>query len=587
VLAAVKDLGQLVIEKEGRRLLDVLVKDPNGGGNYQHVVTIKLREVNGAGFVFCGVEREEFDSAKVQRYLYRKGPARGADYSPTAKISGKPEGTFERKILGWFRVLDDKEISFTDQERQFLQSIRNELDKNGAEIRRAILNYRDEIPKREGIILTVKLCVGGTWQYVGDFQLFRRVLQDLVERKDRSIYASDKVCSLCGKLNNTVLGGVNTYTFYTLDKPGFITGYFDKKRAWRNFPTCFQCKMALEEGKKYIESNLAFKFYGISYYLIPKSLLGQHAPQEEILDILVDSKKIISLKQKEIDRITDDEEDILAVLKDASDMVALSLLFLKKQNAAERILLLIEDVLPSRLRRIFAAKAAVDEATGANFTFRCFRTFFGKSDSDKRDFDLNGYFLDLTDRVFKDRPVNYHFLLRFLMKKIREEFVADRYFAFAVNDGLMSVLFLEDLKLIDLEVEDVEESALEGLFAKYGPVFQSPLKRGLFLLGVLTELLLRKQYSSRGSRPFVKTLKGLKMGEKDFKGLLPRVQNKLEEYDSFDKGKRLLAREAAAYLLRAGEGWKMSVDEMNFCFAAGMNLADEVAEKIYGKQEVS
>jgi len=35
----------------------------------------------------------------------------------------------------------------------------------------------------------------------------------------------------------------------------------------------------------------------------------------------------------------------------------------------------------------------------------------------------------------------------------------------------------------------------------------------------------------------MKNLKGLKLDEEDFIGLLPKVQNKLEEYDSFDKGK--------------------------------------------------
>lgn len=211
MLEAVKDLGQLVIEKEGRQLLDVLVEDPNAGGGYRHVIAINLREENGAGLAFCGVEREEYDSARVKRYLYRKGSAGGADYSPTAKISGKPEGTFERKILGWFKVLDDKEINFTDRERQFLQSIRDELIQNGAGIKKAILNYRDEIPKKEGLLLTLKFNIGGTWQYVGDFQLFRRLLQDLVQKKDRSVYASDKICSLCGERQDTVLGGVNTY----------------------------------------------------------------------------------------------------------------------------------------------------------------------------------------------------------------------------------------------------------------------------------------------------------------------------------------------------------------------------------------
>lgn len=71
------------------------------------------------------------------------------------------------------------------------------------------------------------------------------------------------------------------------------------------------------------------------------------------------------------------------------------------------------------------------------------------------------------------------------------------------------------------------------------------------------------------------------MDERDFLGLLPRVQNKLQEYDSFDLGKQKLAREAAHYLLEAGNNWKMSTDEMNFYFAAGMNLLPEVIPFIY------
>jgi len=87
----------------------------------------------------------------------------------------------------------------------------------------------------------------------------------------------------------------------------------------------------------------------------------------------------------------------------------------------------------------------------------------------------------------------------------------------------------------------------------------------------------------------MKNLKGLKLDEEDFIGLLPKVQNKLEEYDSFDKGKKLLAQETSYYFLKADRGWKMSVDEMNFYFASGMNLVDEVTKIIYGdkKQEVS
>ena len=48
----------------------------------------------------------------------------------------------------------------------------------------------------------------------------------------------------------------------------------------------------------------------------------------------------------------------------------------------------------------------------------------------------------------------------------------------------------------------MEERVFDEMFHKYGLTFETPLKRGLFLLGSLTELLLRKQYRDRESKPF-------------------------------------------------------------------------------------
>mgnify|MGYP001199440356 CR=1 FL=1 len=77
------------------------------------------------------------------------------------------------------------------------------------------------------------------------------------------------------------------------------------------------------------------------------------------------------------------------------------------------------------------------------------------------------------------------------------------------------------------------------------------------------------------------------MNEKDIKALLPQIQNKFEDYDAFDKGKRIVAKEAANYLLQSGENWIISVDEINYYFACGMNLADEVAQIVYENKEES
>jgi CRISPR-associated protein Csh1 len=124
------------------------------------------------------------------------------------------------------------------------------------------------------------------------------------------------------------------------------------------------------------------------------------------------------------------------------------------------------------------------------------------------------------------------------------------------------------------------EEFLDGL-----PVLDSELKKGLFLLGALTERLLRVQGKERGSAPFWKALKGLKMTEADLRGLLPRVRNKLQEYDRFRAGETALFQKAADYLAQTATPWKMSVDELNFYFALGMGLFPRVAQFVYPKKE--
>lgn len=581
MLAAVREIGQLRIKQEGLTPLEVLVEDPDSNGSYKKVIAIVLKEQAGGRWSFEGVELEDYDKEKIMRYLYRSGASNGADLTPTARLSGKPETTFDNKILGWFNILGEKHLPVSDQERDFLAQIKEQIAQNADYIRERILKTRDETPNKTGIVVTLKFKQDGEEKYIGDFPVFAQLLLYQVNEKGQRCAAKDKICSICGQRKDVVIGNLDTYAFYTLDKIGYITGGFKESQAWKNFPVCKECKLALDEGKKYVEKYLTFRFCGIEYNLIPKFVMGAEMLPEEILDIFANTSKLISLKQDVIDRITTDEDDILYYLKDIHDVITLNFLFIKKMNAAERILLLIEDVFPSRLRRIFDAKHKTDEIFEDKFTFGSIRNFFSRSDPNKRDYDLDGYFLDIVDRVFKDRPISYHFLIQFIMKKIRHEFVNEGYFYQAVKDGLMTIYFLQTLGLIRMEEEAMEERVFDELFKKYGPAFEVPLKRGLFLLGALTELLLRKQYKERKAKPFMKNLKSLKMNESDFKGLLPKLQSKLEEYDAFDKGKRILAREASNYLLLAQDNWQMTVDELNFYFAAGMNMVDEVAKIIY------
>ena len=129
-------------------------------------------------------------------------------------------------------------------------------------------------------------------KYVGDIPVFKELLIARVKKADERISAANKVCSICGERKDTILGNINTYAFYTVDKPGFIAGDFDLRKSWRNYPVCRSCKTALEEGKKFIEENLTFRFCGIPYNLIPKFVIGKESIDEYLLDIFTDTSNL-------------------------------------------------------------------------------------------------------------------------------------------------------------------------------------------------------------------------------------------------------------------------------------------------------
>ncbi|MCM8771231.1 MAG: TIGR02556 family CRISPR-associated protein [Candidatus Omnitrophica bacterium] len=594
MLSAIREIGRWQINKDKKDELDILIKEPFGMRG--KVILIKVNIEKNA---FEGIDLEEYDSVKIQRYLFRGGVSQGPNPTPVAnipnvkqkrgeegetykKLESQIRKTFEGKIKKWFEKYGSEE------KENFLGNIKKILSDNEDKIIKEIQTCIKDIDKKEGKLLTIKVKQDNEWKYIGDFDVFKESLKRIEAQKAGSISASDKVCSVCGVRKESVSGDFGVFKFYTIDKPGFVIGGFNEKLAWKNFPVCLECKLELEEGRKFIENNLSFGFYGLRYLLIPKLILGDVNVNAEIINILSDSKKIVALKERVKKRITSDNNEILKILGDEKDILTFNFLFLSREQSAERILLLIEDIFPYRIKKIFEAKDYIDRIfnndSDKGFTFGAIRTFFYKSSEGKRESDLNKYFLEIVDSVFKGRRLDFSFLLKFYMATIRKEFISDGYFmSKVVKDALMDTIFFEKLGIITFEEVNMEESIFDTVFKKFEKSFGTPAKRGIFLLGVLTQLLLNKQWADRNARPFMKYLKGLKLNEKDIKAILPKVQNKLEEYGSFDKSKRLIASEASKCLLEAGEGWKMTTDEINFYFACGMNLVDDIRDIVYLK----
>jgi len=570
MLSAIRDIGCLVSTKaiSGNKRIE------------GKILAIVLNDDNSA---FQEISVEDFDAEKINRYLYREGSTRGTSPAPIAQITA-PDKTFSKKVSKW--LADCETLSgIEDKNFEFYRGINQTLKDNKSEIIAAITEKLNNLnlPKKNKKFLAVKL--EGGKKFLGDYDVFRKAVSHFANEKTSKSSAISNVCSVCGELKDKVSARTFVYQFDTDDKPGSIAGGFDKDNNWKNIPVCEDCRTLLKHGRGFIDSKLNFKFYGLNYSLIPRLLTGNKEILEEIISILSDTTQTVSLRDRIKKRITEDEREILDYLADKKDDLTLNFLFLQRQQSAERILLLIEDVFPSRIRAIFNAKNDVDAAFNDNFTFFKIRTFFSMSDKKKRKSDLNKYFLEIVDSVFKDRRLDFSFLTKFHMAVIRRELIKvkekDWDFKNSVRDALMNTMFFENLGLITFEeVKDMEESIFEVVFKNYGNTFASPTKRGIFLLGVLTQKLLNIQAYKRGAKPFMKKLKSLKMSQKDIIGLLPAVQYKLEEYESFDTWRKL-AQESSKYLLAQTDDWKLSVDEINFYFACGMNLMEQITAIIY------
>src|SRR5208283_1881513 len=193
--------------------------------------------------------------------------------APFAQIT-EPIKTFNKKIRKW--LADCETMSgIENKDFEFVKKINQVLKDKEPEIIGTIINKLANLnlPRKDKKFLTVKL--EGGKNFLGAHEIFRKAVGHFANEKTKKSSASGNVCSVCGKLRDNVSGKTDVFKFYTIDKPGFISGGFNEQLAWKNFPVCDECKALLEKGRGFIDTKLNFGFYGLSYSLIPRILAGK------------------------------------------------------------------------------------------------------------------------------------------------------------------------------------------------------------------------------------------------------------------------------------------------------------------------
>jgi CRISPR-associated protein Csh1 len=609
VIEAVSRIGDyLQKNKGGEDLLSTFIDNPNSNGKYKHSLIIILDEKDGE-YSFNRVVFDEFSD--YPRYLYKKGPSNGTDATPTSKVAGDIEKTFQNRFLKWFQNYEAYDISLEEKEtlKMMNMAIRDQKETILSDLKEKFSQKRSD----ENVIITFGIERDGKTCHLGNLQIFKNILlrkgkdKYYLKKSQGESLGKDAVCSICKEVKGEVYGFAIPWTFHTFDKPGFIAGGFNVNESWKNTPVCFNCATRLEVGKKYVEENFDFGFYGFRYLLVPKLTLAGERKEvlEGVLDVLGknDEKRKIKLNHEIKNRITSDEKEILRFVKDQKDFISNSLIFYKKEQSSYRILLLIEGILPSRLKALFNVKEKVDERFDIYnnsilsedqreknhlfFNFGVLRRFF-PSESKNRTFDK--IFLEMVGKIFVGDQISYHLLIDFIMSRVRESFIKGYSTNITTLNGFLLLHYIEELNLFKtknaemkdmneqgnevLRIEELEslplEQRIEKFFEANKTFFNTESKKATFLEGVLTQKLLNIQYMDKKATPFRTKLHGLKMNEALIKRLLPEIQNKLEEYDK--NYYRDLESLIANHFVLAGLKWKEVDDELSFYFVLGMDM---------------
>jgi len=616
LIEAVSRIGDYIQEKNGREdSLSTYIENPNSNGRYSFVLLVLLKEVDG-DYCFSRVIMDEFKK-DLNLYLYKKGPSNGTDITPTSKLAGSLDKTFRNRFLKWFENYDSYDIS--DEEKIILKRMNDAINAQKDRILMELQDRYSERNSKDNAIITLGFENKEGYSYLGESPRECPIFKKILIQKGKEKYylkasqgesrGSSSPCSVCKETKDEVYGFAIPWTFHTFDKPGFIAGGFKVNESWKNTPVCFDCATRLEVGKKYIEENLDFGFYSFRYLLVPKLVFAgdDNETLKEVLTILGNKngngKRNLKISREIRNRITSDENEVLEFVKDQKDFFSNSLLFYKKEQSSYRIQLLIDGILPSRLRALFDAKEKVDERfkiyndlllsedqkekNHLQFNFGVLRRFF-PSESKNRTFDK--IFLEIVGKIFVGEMISYHLLMDFIMNEVRGAFIKDFPTNISILNGFLLLHFAKELDLLNsdmtemkkmneqsnklLRIEELEslplEQRIERFFEANRAFFNSDAKKATFLEGALTQMLLNIQYNDKKATPFRTKLHGLKLNEALIKRLLPEIQNKLEEYEK--NYYRDLEMLIAEHFVSAGTNWKETDNELSFYFVLGMNM---------------
>jgi CRISPR-associated protein Csh1 len=548
---------------------------------------------------FLDIAIEDFkrsDISKFEKYLFRKSKASNPPTeTPTLNLNLKD---IEKSLKNLSKTIPDPEDRKLPQELkkkipQYLKNVKDYLSDENKQ-KDLVEEIKEKIKGQEKeklFLLTIRI----DGKFLGEIDEYKEFLKEYL----MSEYENESYCAVCG--NWTRVKAEIPFYFLTFDKPGYVVGGLNEKFAYKNSPICFDCFEKMRIARQELE-EAKFDLAGLKYLIIPESLnretlgrfikLLKHLKLKEfsegdkedfkmnISELVkedIDIDEVFSYKNKGISG--GENLDFLVIFRHLNDVIWASFLFIEKEQSRESIKLYINEIFPSRVSEMFGAKDYVEKLIDIdfNFNFNTIRLFFSKND-----------FYNVIGAVFVGKNLEKNFLYSNFMGKIREDYHNNKDVNLKlIREAFISYVFIriltEGLNMKSLnKPKNLEEffKWIEDLPTVKGERW----KRALILMGFLTEYILAEESRERGSKPFLKKLKGFRMRWKDIEGLLTDIRNKLEILDLFDYESTRKIFATISEDITSGEP-KATVNEINFYFVVGMGLYHKFKDLLFSKKE--
>ncbi len=462
--------------------------------------------------------------------------------------------------------------------------------------------------------LTFKVIVNGQVKYLRNFDIITEFILKSgnikkYEHTGVKSLARSKISSVSGKKAEDIFGFAAPFKYSSPDKTGFISGFFNKKLNWRNYPISAEDALILELGRKYIQQNLTGYFYVSEYLIVPHPILKTDEKQlEKVINLLktaFDEEKKAKREKKR--RAEDRVQKLIAQEKNYFN---LDILFFKedKKTGAISINMMIEEILPSRFRTLFIdvpekvnknklfknAIVIKKEKQNLRFSYQIVKDFFAED------------FLTVIHKLFEGKPLSMDFVFEYIIKRIQRNYneskTSDNWVEpvnWTVKKAIMLISYLQELGIIHfnqnytyMEVENTEKKetrfnldGFNGFVAENRKFLDSDVKVGIFGVGVLVRFLFDIQSANLNNTPFENKLRGYKLNPELLMNVYTEALDKIQKYQKsfyvYTEFSEILNR---YFVVNSHELNKMTNNELSFYFVAGLELGKQFKKEKQKKE---